>query len=114
MKDNLACFTRRDGKEQICQPVSEADGYSFTTMNGGLLAFNNSTILVVNVSGTTQTEKAKEAITNLLKQTTDNSIREIRSFPKNGESRKAISTSLLPWTAIPSTYPQPDNHGITY
>ena len=56
-------------KEQICQPVGEADGYSFTTMNSGLLAFNSSTILVVNVNGTTQTDKAKEAITNLLKQT---------------------------------------------
>ena len=63
-EDNLHASLDVMAKEQICQPISEADGYSFTTMTGSLLAFNSSTVLIVNVSGTTQTEKAKEAITN--------------------------------------------------
>ena len=90
-------------KEQICQPISEADGYSFTTMNGGLLAFNNSTVLIVNVSGTTQTEKAKEAITNLLKQTTDNSIVKSGAFQKM-EKQKSDINFLASMEAIPATY----------
>ena len=90
-------------KEQICQPVSEADGYSFTTMNSGLLAFNSSTILVVNVSGTTQTDKAKEAITNLLKQTASNSIVKSGAFQKM-EKQKSDINFFASMTAIPSTY----------
>ena len=61
-------------KEQICQPINEAAGYSFTTMNGGLVAFNNSTVMLISVKGTSQIEKAKEGITNLLKQTADNTL----------------------------------------
>ena len=99
-------------KEQICQPVGEADGYSFTTMNSGLLVFNSSTILVVNVSGTTQTDKAKEAITNLLKQTASNSIVKSGAFQKM-RNRKVILTSLLP-CSYSFNLPRSDNHGITY
>jgi hypothetical protein len=90
-------------KEQICQPVGEADGYSFTTMNSGLLVFNSSTILVVNVSGTTQTDKAKEAITNLLKQTASNSIVKSGAFQKM-EKQKSDINFFASMTAIPSTY----------
>ena len=81
-------------KEQICQPVGEADGYSFTTMNSGLLVFNSSTILVVNVSGTTQTDKAKEAITNLLKQTASNSIVKSGAFQKMEKQKSDIPTEV--------------------
>ena len=105
-EDNLHASLDVMAKEQICQPVSEADGYSFTTMNGGLLAFNNSTVLVVNVSGTTQTDKAKEAITNLLKQTADNSIVKSGAFQKM-EMRKSdinflVSMKAIPMEAIPA------------
>ena len=33
-EDNLHASLDVMAKEQICQPVSEADGYSFTTTNG--------------------------------------------------------------------------------
>ena len=102
-EDNLHASLDVMAKEQICQPISEADGYSFTTMNGGLLAFNNSTVLIVNVSGTTQTEKAKEAITNLLKQTTDNSIVKSGAFQKM-EKQKSDINFLASMEAIPATY----------
>ena len=47
-------------KEQICQPINEAAGYSFTTMNGGLVAFNNSAVMLISVKGTSQIEKTKD------------------------------------------------------
>jgi hypothetical protein len=99
-EDNLHASLDVMAKEQICQPISEADGYSFTTMNGGLLAFNNSTVLIVNVSGTTQTEKAN---TNLLKQTTDNSIVKSGAFQKM-EKQKSDINFLASMEAIPATY----------
>ena len=102
-EDDLHASLDVMAKEQICQPISEADGYSFTTMNGGLLAFNNSTVLIVNVSGTTQTEKAKEAITNLLKQTADNSIVKSGAFQKM-EKQKSDINFLASMEAIPATY----------
>ena len=69
-------------KEQICQPINEAAGYSFTTMNGGLVAFNNSAVMLISVNGTSQIEKAKECITKLLKHTADNSIAKSGAFLK--------------------------------
>ena len=90
-------------KEQICQPVGEADGYSFTTMNSGLLVFNSSTILVVNVCGTTQTDKAKESSTYLLKPTASNSIVKSGAFQKM-EKQKSDINFFASMTAIPSTY----------
>lgn len=83
-------------KEQICQPINEAAGYSFTTMNGGLVAFNNSTVMLISVKGTSQIEKAKEGITNLLKQTADNSIAKSGAFQKM-EKQKSDTISSLPW-----------------
>ena len=102
-EDNLHASLDVMAKEQICQPVGEADGYSFTTMNSGLLVFNSSTILVVNVSGTTQTDKAKESITNLLKQTASNSIVKSGAFQKM-EKQKSDINFFASMTAIPSTY----------
>lgn len=90
-EDNLHASLDVMAKEQISQPISEADGYSFTTMSGSLLAFNSSTVLIVNVKGTTQTEKAKEAITNLLKQTADNSIVKSGAFQKMEKQKSDIS-----------------------
>ena len=78
-------------KEQICQPMNEAAGYSFTTMNGGLVAFNNSAVMLISVKGTSQIEKAKEGITNLLKQTADNSIAKSGAFQKMEKQKSDIN-----------------------
>ena len=59
--------------------------------------------MIVNVSGTTQTEKAKEAITNLLKQTADNSIVKSGAFQKM-EKQKSDINFLASMEAIPATY----------
>ena len=58
-EDNLHASLDVMAKEQICQPVSEADGYSFTTTNGDLLVFNNLTVMISDVNGASQTEKAQ-------------------------------------------------------
>ena len=98
-EDNLHASLDVMAKEQICQPISEADGYSFTTMNGGLLAFNNSTVLIVNVSGTTQTEKAKQHC-------------KIRTFPKKGKAEKRYQLPRF-YGSYPCNLSQPDKHGVT-
>ena len=90
-------------KEQICQPINEVAGYSFTTMNGGLVAFNNSTVMLISVKGTSQIEKAKEGITNLLKQTADNSIAKSGAFQKMEKQKNDINF-FASMTAIPSNY----------
>lgn len=90
-------------KEQICQPVSEADGYSFTTLNGNLLAFNETTAIIISASRTSQTEAAKEAITKLMKQTADNSIAKSGAFQKIAKQKSDINF-FASMSAIPSTY----------
>lgn len=102
-EDNLHASLDVMAKEQISQPVSEADGYSFTTMNGSLLAFNSSTVMIVTVNGASQTEKAKEAITNLLKQTADNSIVKSGAFQKM-EKQKSDVNFFASLASIPATY----------
>lgn len=102
-EDNLHASLDVMAKEQICQPVSEADGYSFTTMNGSLLAFNSSTVIIVTVNGTSQTDKAKEGITALMKQTADNSIVKSGAFQKM-EKQKSDVNFFASMDAIPSTY----------
>ena len=62
-EDNLHASLDVMAKEQICQPVSEADGYSFTTTNGDLLVFNNLTVMIIDVNGAFQKmEKQKNDI----------------------------------------------------
>ena len=78
-EDNLHASLDVMAKEQICQPVSEADGYSFTTTNGDLLVFNNLTVMIIDVNGASQTEKAQEGIVTLMKQTAENSIGKWKS-----------------------------------
>ena len=83
--------------------VSEADGYSFTTLNGNLLAFNETTAIIISASRTSQTEAAKEAITKLMKQTADNSIAKSGAFQKIAKQKSDINF-FASMSAIPSTY----------
>ena len=98
-------------KEQICQPINEVAGYSFTTMNGGLVAFNNSTVMLISVKGTSQIEKAKEGITNLLKQTADNSIAKSGAFQKM-EKQKSDINFFASMAAIPAPYQEQVSMGL--
>ncbi|WP_336617671.1 DUF4836 family protein [Bacteroides acidifaciens] len=110
-EDNLHTSLDVMTKEQICQPVSEADGYSFTTMNGILLAFNNSTVMIVTVNGTSQTDKAKKGITDLMKQTADNSIVKCGAFQKM-EQQKSDVNFFASMKTIPATYRSQASMGL--
>ena len=102
-EDNLHASLDVMAKEQICQPVSEADGYSFTTTNGDLLVFNNLTVMIIDVNGASQTEKAKEGIVTLMKQTAENSIAKSGAFQKMEKQKNDINF-FASMTAIPSNY----------
>lgn len=102
-EDDLHASLDVMANEGICQPVSEADGFSYTTMNGSLLAFNSSTAMIVTVEGTSRTEKAKEAITNLLKQSADNSIAKSGAFQRM-EKQKGDINFFASMEAIPAMY----------
>ena len=110
-EDNLHTSLDVMTKEQICQPVSEADGYSFTTMNGILLALNNSTVMIVTVNGTSQTDKAKKGITDLMKQTADNSIVKCGAFQKM-EQQKSDVNFFASMKTIPATYRNQASMGL--
>ena len=102
-EDDLHASLDVMAKEQICQPVSEADGYSFTTLNGNLLAFNETTAIIISADRASQTEAAKEAITKLMKQTADNSIAKSGAFQKIAKQKSDINF-FASMSAIPSTY----------
>ena len=111
-EDDLHASLDVMAKEQICQPVSEADGYSFTTLNGNLLAFNETTAIIISANRASQTEAAKETITKLMKQTADNSIAKSGAFQKIAK-QKVISTFRL--HVSDSFYLQkPDQHGTSF
>lgn len=110
-EDNLRASLEVMVKEQISQPIDEADGYNFTLMNGSLLAFNNSTAMVIAVQGDSQIEEAKKAITNLMKQTADNSISKSGAFQKTLKQSNDINF-FASMAAIPAAYSQQIRMGL--
>lgn len=108
---NLKASLEVMAKEQVCQPVAEADGYSFTTMNNSLLAFNSATAIIVTLQGTSQTEEAKKAITTLMKQTVDNSINKSGAFQKMDKLKNDINF-FASMAAIPAPYNQQITFGL--
>lgn len=78
-------------KEDICQPVEETETYRFSTAKGGILAFNESTAILVNVKRAAQLEQAKEGIAQLMLQNAENSIASCRVFTKMEEQDNDIS-----------------------
>lgn len=110
-EDKLAASLDVMAKEQVCQLVADGDGYRFTTMSGNLLAFNASAVIIVNVQGESQTEEAKTAITNLMKQTADNSIGKSGCFQKM-QKQKGDINFFASMAAIPEVYARQLNTGL--
>lgn len=110
-EDKLAASLDVMAKEQVCQLVADGDGYRFTTMSGNLLAFNASAVIIVNVQGESQTEEAKKAITNLMKQTADNSIGKSGCFQKM-QKQKGDINFFASMAAIPEVYARQLNTGL--
>lgn len=110
--DNLRASIVVMAKEQICQPVAKGDGYSFTLLGSdNLLAFNETTALFVGVHGTSEMDAAKQAIAELLKQTTEKSIHSNEAFQKMQKSKGDI-TFFASMDAIPETYARQISAGM--
>lgn len=97
-EEDLRSFLEIAQKEISDTPITEGDGYSFIQINKQtLLAFNASTLLIVDYKRAAQLEKAKEGITAILKQTAENSINQSGAFQKlqklSGEIKMFVSPS---------------------
>lgn len=91
-------------KEQLCQPIEEADGYSFTVARGtNLIAFNETVVLLISTNGTSQLEEAKNSIATLFKQTAENSIAKNEGFQKMLKQKGDI-TFFASMADMPDTY----------
>ncbi len=102
-EENLHTLLDAMAKEQICQPVNETADYRFTTMSGNLIAFNSSAVIIVSVSGTSLTEKAKEGIAALMKQSADNSIAASNVF-RQIEKQKSDVSFFVSMATLPPLY----------
>lgn len=98
-------------KEQIVQPVTETNGIHFTTAGNTLLAFNQSAILALEISGESQIEDAEKLVTTLMKQTADNSISKTNVFKKMQDQKGDIKF-FGSMAALPSLYAQQIQQGL--
>ncbi|MBP6065748.1 MAG: DUF4836 family protein [Bacteroides sp.] len=99
-------------KEQLCQPIVEAEGYSFTTISdNSLLAFNPTAMFLIDVSGTTPTEEAKKSLTALFQQTATSSLSSNAGFEKM-QQQKGDITFLASMGAIPEAYAKQTGMGL--
>lgn len=110
-EDNLRASLEVMAKEQISQPIADGDGYSFTTMQGTLLAFNSTTVIIANTVGSSQIENTKNAIASLMKQTADSSISKSGAFQKMTKQKNDINF-FASMAAIPSAYSQQISMGL--
>lgn len=99
-------------KEQLCQPIEEADGYAFTVARGtDLVVFNEAVVLFVSTNGASQVEEAKKSVAALLKQTTDNSIAKNTGFQKMLKQKSDIAF-FASMAATPDMYSRQMNRGL--
>lgn len=77
-------------KENICQPVSETDGYCFTTFKKELIVFNNSAVMMTLGRSSSQTESVQKRLAALLKQSAEQSIHQSEAFRKTSERKEDI------------------------
>lgn len=99
-------------KEQLCQPIEEADGYSFAVVKGtDLIAFNETVALLVSTNGTSQIEEVQKAIATLIKQTAENSIAKNAGFQKMLKQKTDIAF-FASMAAVPDMYTRQMNMGL--
>ena len=98
-------------KEQMCEPIAESNGFKFTVLSRDLVAFNESTLFIVNNIDNSQLEATKTAIAQLFKQTKDQSIDQIGAFKKMSKLNNDINffSSL---EAVPQEYRQQISMGL--
>lgn len=93
-------------KEEICQPVVDNDEYSYTSLQrNSLLVFNENAAVLTESRGTSQMEAAKQAISELFKQTDKNSFTSSASFEKM-QNQQGDITFFSSMNNIPKIYAQ--------
>lgn len=110
---DLRNFLEAVQKEISDAPLAEGDGYSFLSLNKQtLLAFNSSTLLLVDYKRAAQLEKAKEGIAALLEQTAENSINQSGAFQKLKKQSGDINMLISPSSAV-GTYANQFNFALS-
>lgn len=99
-ENDLKTFLEVAQKEQLSTPIASGNGYSFAIIEGqAVLAFNANTFLAVSCDCSSDLDKVKEGIANLLKQTDANSIVKNSAFKKmqkmSGDINALIASSDL-------------------
>lgn len=90
-------------QEQVAQPVTEADGYSFTVIGNGVLAFNDSAMLIASGENESQMEQLQASVSNLMKQEEENSIAKAAVFQKM-QATKGDIKFFASMGAVPELY----------
>lgn len=99
--------------EQICQPIEEEEGYSYSIMaNQNIFAFNESTAMLVQVNSHSQMDKALKVIVELMKQTPEKSITNNAGFQKM-QKQKGDINFLASFATMPPAYAHQLNRGLT-
>lgn len=99
-------------KEQLSQPVTDETGFQTARLtNGNLLAFNETTALIISVRRTSQMDAAKTTIGNLLKQTAKESGTQTSGFRKMLKTKGDI-TFFASMDAIPTSYARQITAGL--
>lgn len=100
-------------KEQICQPIEAADGYSYTRMGQrDIFAFNETTAMLVQTGSTSQIENAQKMISELMKQTAEKSIANNAGFQKM-QKQKGDINFFASLATLPKEYARQLNLGLT-
>ncbi len=98
-------------KEQICLPVEEASGFSYTFFNGNIVAFNKSTALLLGAYGNKLSKETQNLLSGLLKQDAENSLAKNAGFKKMLD-RKGDFKFFASMNAIPEVYARQINFGL--
>lgn len=98
-------------KEGVCQPVAEADGFSYVIIDGSMLAFNHSTAMVFTLSRSLEIENAQKSVASLMKQTPEQSIGKSGAFQKMSKQKSEINF-FASMSAIPSAYSRQISFGL--
>ncbi len=93
-------------KDNICQPLAEADGYSYTSLNGSsLMMFGKSALMISSYRGHSAYEEMKTMFTALLSQEASKSIAGSKVFSKMND-QKADIKFFANMMSMPDVYTQ--------
>ncbi|WP_300693904.1 DUF4836 family protein [uncultured Bacteroides sp.] len=111
-EDDLHALMETLEKENICQPLTNGDGFQFTRMsNQVFLAYTPSVLILTGYKGNSQLEKIKENLPTLLKQTDENSIISTAAFKRMQKMGGDVNALLSPESFL-KDYAKQINYGL--